>query len=275
MKAIFAPHFEKHTFEIHFSHELPLFPKDRRTLRSSEPKSLISRTVDVEDAAEVSSKINVGKICLEMSQPRATFRQFFLELFVLDGFEMLVNADRYSLAIKVGRCFDPEPVCRSVAECVQRHFYLTKTRIRFQRCEAKQAFTETSRACTFHSHPNEYPKADIPSTSDIYSFLKWANIRAITVGKDWIWIWDKELEVFSTTVKRLRDWEGKHLVKEMMRSSEAQTGDFRPHYIKKALNAIGVRYPKRRGTTPEEWSQALESSIGLKTRLIPRDNPQT
>jgi hypothetical protein len=123
MRAIFVPHFEKDTYEINFTHEMPLLPKDRRTTRCSAPKSLISRTTDLEDAAEASASINVGKISFEMIESRVTFRQFFLDLITLDGLELLVTGNRYSLTIKVGRCFDPEPICIAVAQCVQRQFY--------------------------------------------------------------------------------------------------------------------------------------------------------
>jgi hypothetical protein len=135
MRAIFRRHLNKRSFEIHFTQELPLFPKNTRTLRFMEPKVLISRTVDVEEAAEASSRINVGKICLEIHEPCEVFRKFFLDLTVLDGFDLLENSDRYSFTIKVGYCFDPEPVCRSVAKCVQRHFYPEETLV----CESQLA----------------------------------------------------------------------------------------------------------------------------------------
>lgn len=123
MKAIYVHKRGRHSVEIHFSRELPLFPKHQRTLRTSEPKVMLTRSVDMERVAELMAQVNVGKICVEMGQPRATFRQFILDLIVLDGVEMLVDAERYTLTIRVGRCFTPETVCRSVAECIQRHFY--------------------------------------------------------------------------------------------------------------------------------------------------------
>jgi hypothetical protein len=149
--------------------------------------------------------------------------------------------------------------------------YLTKTRIRFQPCEATQAFTNTSKACTFHSHPTDYSTSDIPSDKDIYSFLKWRHLRAITVGRDWIWVWDKDQYLLSV-VKRLLHWEKKHMVEEMGRLCKSHPDDFIDRCIRKALDAIGIEYPKKKKPCPEEWSKALESSIGLKTRLISRDN---
>lgn len=70
--------------------------------------------------------------------------------------------------------------------------YLTKTRIRFVRGDATRSHTDTDKPCTFHSHPTSHPCADMPSPSDIYSFLKWPNLRAITVGAEWICVWDKD-----------------------------------------------------------------------------------
>lgn len=46
--------------------------------------------------------------------------------------------------------------------------YLTKTRLRFHRCEATLAHSPMSKCCTFHSHPTSHELADVPSAEDVF-----------------------------------------------------------------------------------------------------------
>ncbi len=92
--------------------------------------------------------------------------------------------------------------------------YITKTRIRYHGGGATSASTIRSKACIFHSHPAEHPLADMPSTNDVYQFLKCRQLRAVTVGADWIWVWNKTPTVMRT-VRRLFEWEDEHLVSKL------------------------------------------------------------
>ena len=77
--------------------------------------------------------------------------------------------------------------------------YLTDSQIHFVECNELSANTISSNLCTFHTHPTEVAdtEPDLPSNKDIYSFLKWRQQRAITVGKELIWIFDKTMETLS------------------------------------------------------------------------------
>ncbi len=77
-----------------------------------------------------------------------------------------------------------EDVYRLIPSSPNYEFRLLTERIHFIQCGEKSANTINSYLCTFHTHPTglEGTEPDLPSSSDIYSFLKWRNQRAITVG---------------------------------------------------------------------------------------------
>lgn len=148
--------------------------------------------------------------------------------------------------------------------------YLTKTRIRYQACEPTGASTIESKPCVFHSHPTKHPGADIPSFSDIYSFLKYRNLRAITVGSTWIWVWNKTPSVLRT-VRRLFAWETERMVPEMLRLMKEPSKDIAHRYKSLALSASGLKWPQNRYDQPEEWRELLRDTLGITTTLIRRD----
>ena len=133
MKAIFHYRAHPNFAEIHFSRELPVFPRHQRHHRLPFPKVMLSRSADLEAAAELLALVNVGKFCVEMEDRRPAFREFLDNIVLLEGVEMIVDAERYTLNVKIGRCFDGESVCRSVARCVHRHFYSSEQLV----CESR------------------------------------------------------------------------------------------------------------------------------------------
>jgi len=147
--------------------------------------------------------------------------------------------------------------------------YLTKTRIRFIRGDATRSYTDTDKHCTFHSHPTAFPAADVPSELDVYIFLKRRHFRAITVGAEWIWVWDKNKQVLAT-VERLLEWEVQHMFDEMYRLCKEHPEGFADRYPRKALRAIGVDYCTKPRTHPETWRLSLSRCTGIDTTLIPR-----
>ena len=166
----------------------------------------------------------------------------------------------------------PEVYCRlPSAPDFEYGGYLTKTRIRFVRGSATEAPTDKDKPCIFHSHPTNHPYADVPSPSDIYAFLKWPHLRAITVGAKWIWVWDKNQRVLAT-VKRLLKWEGKHLVREMRRLCEERPEGVFDRYFVQALKSIGIDCPTGSETDPERWCRPLDRCTGINTLLIPRES---
>jgi hypothetical protein len=109
----------------------------------------------------------------------------------------------------------------------------------------------------------------VPSPSDIYSFLKWRHLRAITVGAGWIWVWDKTKEVLST-VERLLKWEEQHMLSVLRRLCDERTEGIFEHYFILALEGIGIRRFTKSEADPEGWRKTLRSSTGIETLLIPR-----
>ncbi len=148
--------------------------------------------------------------------------------------------------------------------------YLTKTRIRFIRGDATTAYTDKDKPCIFHSHPTTHPYADVPSSNDIYSFLKWRQLRAITIGANSIWIWDKNNDVLST-VRRLLKWEEEHMLGELRRLCEERTEGIFEQYFILALEGIGIDCFTKAEMQSEGWCETLLNCTGIETTLIPRE----
>jgi hypothetical protein len=83
----------------------------------------LSRNTPLAGLGEHLAKVNRGRCYVELVRPEKTFRDFAAELVVVPGLIELVAGDRYSLTIKIGRCFDTQSVCLDVTACVVRHFY--------------------------------------------------------------------------------------------------------------------------------------------------------
>jgi hypothetical protein len=155
------------------------------------------------------------------------------------------------------------------AEDIEYGGYLTKTRIRYQRFWLTSARTISWKSCTFHSHPSGHPNADIPSPEDIYHFLKWRHLRAITVGSSWIWIWNKSEHVLKT-VRRLADWEDENMVGELTRLTRRMPNEFYGPYVHQVLKGLGLPGSWQRCRRPESWTRLLREHLGISTTLIAR-----
>jgi hypothetical protein len=101
---------------------------------------MLSRSADLDYVADLLTNINAGNFCVELENRQHTFREFLADLVFLDGVEMIVDAERFTLTVKLGRCFDAESVCRSVANCVHQHFYSSERLV----CESELASRETA-----------------------------------------------------------------------------------------------------------------------------------
>ena len=141
MKARFVFPSRRHCVELHFSHELPLFPR-RRVFPFGPPMIMLMRTANIERVAHAMAVANRGKFSVELSSPHNAYEAFLGELLYLEGLEMVVEADRYTLTLGIGRCFDAESVCRAAAKCVRRHFYPSE----LLRCETGIQSTRRSTA---------------------------------------------------------------------------------------------------------------------------------
>ena len=75
----------------------------------------------------------------------------------------------------------------------------------------------------------------MPSPPDVYSFLKYRHLRAVTVGATRIWVFDKTPETLQT-VRRLAAWEGEHLLPAVSRLERARPYGWEWAYLRLALN---------------------------------------
>lgn len=122
MKATLFTTNDPNFIEIQFSHELPLIPQVG-PWHWTPPDGILPRTAPLARVAHRMSLLNVGRFCVELPNARRVYREFLQELVVLDGIDAVMAATRYSLTIKIGRCFDRSAVFQSVAQCIHKHFY--------------------------------------------------------------------------------------------------------------------------------------------------------
>jgi hypothetical protein len=168
-----------------------------------------------------------------------------------------------------------EQVYRRLPSAVDFEYfgYVTKSRIAYGVGGATSAPTVDGRDCRFHSHPTEARYADGPSPRDVYAFLEYPTRRSITVGRKFIWWWDKSEQLFEL-VRRLNAWEKEHMLATCSRLSRA--GDFPDRYPSVALAAMGCTSSLFR-RRPEQWTKHLWKTLRLETRLleiIPQRHPR-
>lgn len=146
--------------------------------------------------------------------------------------------------------------------------YLTRTRIYYARGEAHACDTFIDKPCVFHSHPQTMG-ADRPSLADLYVFLKFPMRRAITVGREWIWWWDKTPAILPV-VRALCRWEATHMLPVMQAQlAEQGTAGLPDRYKAIALERVGATLDAVRGEVAD-WTAELRRILGLTTRLLRR-----
>ncbi len=121
MKVLYKARNDGYVLEMHFSCELPLFPRARQMWWICH--RVLSRRTRVWDLAQQMARENRGRFVVELGDPQRTFAEFLQELLTLPGVDRVQDAQRYSLVLEVGRAFDRDEVARKVAECVRRYFY--------------------------------------------------------------------------------------------------------------------------------------------------------
>ena len=124
------------------------------------------------------------------------------------------------------------------AETFEYGGFLTESKIHFVKCKEKSASVISAYPCTFHSHPTnlEGTEPDLPSGKDIYSFLKWRQQRAITVGRELIWVFDKTVETVPI-IKSLETWERGNMISTFGKLRHDKVEDEANAYIPIVLNA--------------------------------------
>lgn len=147
--------------------------------------------------------------------------------------------------------------------------YLTKSRIRFLKCDPTRATMPMSKPCTFHSHPTELATADTPSASDVFQFLNFRHVRAITVGSTRLWVWDKTKATLGT-IKKLGIWVEANMLTEVRRLEKRFPYAWYDPYIKLVLKQLGLVWPKRLKDWEANWKEMLLSILKIKVRIFPR-----
>lgn len=149
--------------------------------------------------------------------------------------------------------------------------YLTKTRIRFLKCDPTKANSPMSKVCTFHSHPtNAAAAADIPSAGDVFQFLNFRHLRTITAGATRLWVWDKTKATLGT-VKKLGDWAEANMLTEVRRLEKAFPCAWHDPYMKLALKQLGLDWPKSREDWEAHWEEMLRNVLRIKVRVYSRE----
>ena len=143
--------------------------------------------------------------------------------------------------------------------------FITESFIRYQKCEATLASTVTSEACTWHSHPTNSPMADMPSCSDIYTFLTECTLRAVTTANHKIWVFDKS-ERTLPSITKLREWEEVNFMQEVHKAVLEQNCIQRYHDV--AMASLGFSITDRAWYS-DNWVDVVES-LGITVRLFDR-----
>ena len=141
--------------------------------------------------------------------------------------------------------------------------YLTRSRIRFRKCWADRASIIASKPCTFHTHPTEHPNANLPSDRDVYSFLRYRNLRSVTVGNSLLWVFDKTPATLRT-VERLNDWEEQHMIDTLRGGCSLE------EYPSIILRALGLRWPKSRRSRSDNWPEVLDGALQIRVTVLER-----
>lgn len=143
---------------------------------------------------------------------------------------------------------------------------IDRSEIRYQKCASTMAWTDLSSECTWHSHPTGVKACDQPSPMDIRTFLVNRPLRAVTAGRDIVWVFDKQLETIPF-IKRLMEWEQENLLPRMrhwMALPQKVDG-----YLEEALSVLGIREWVTKNPSIDDWVPVIES-IGIKVRIFRR-----
>lgn len=147
--------------------------------------------------------------------------------------------------------------------------YLTKTCIRYLLCGLDRANTRMSRRCTFHSHPTDSSNADLPSLTDVYAFLAFRHVRAVTVGATRLWVWDKTKATLAT-IRQLAAWAEANQLREVRRLEKGAPHAWQEPYMRLVLKNLGLIWPNKRQGLERDWPAMLQSTLKIRVRVFPR-----
>ena len=122
--------------------------------------------------------------------------------------------------------------------------------------------------CTFHSHPTNLAgtEPDLPSAKDIYSFIKWKQLRAVTVGKELIWVFDKTPETIPV-VEQLVRWEKQNIISVCRKLIPTEKYDLSSLYSDHVLQELGLEWPSCSAEVSEsfkaDWQNLLSTTLKI------------
>ncbi len=117
--------------EIDFDRELPVFPEPSRNLHPRFSEFLVHRSMltlhrnSLLQFADAMWHRNRGRWSVEISHP-AQYLEFGRSLLLVDGLNGITAASRFTLHVKIGRCFDGHEVGTAIARTVHEHFFPTE-----------------------------------------------------------------------------------------------------------------------------------------------------
>jgi hypothetical protein len=117
--------------------------------------------------------------------------------------------------------------------------------------------------------PVFFRSADLPSASDVFQFLNFRHVRAITVGSTRLWVWDKTKATLGT-VKKLGIWSEANMLKEVRRLEKKFPYAWQDPYIKLGLKQLGLVWPKRLKDWEANWQEMLRHILKINVRIFPR-----
>ena len=190
------------------------------------------------------------------------YQKLYEHLFGVDDFEL----EDLEEPIAINSSMTAEQVYRMlpIAPDFEYGGFITTNEIYYQVGEEFSASTQYSQPCTWHSHPTSHPYADAPSYIDVYFFLKWRSRRAITVGREWIWVFDKCLSTLPT-IEKLRSWEELNSTTRYwywMGTEREIDG-----YAEEALGVLGLQRIEPISNWLTNWQKSVEA-LGIKVTLI-------
>jgi len=153
--------------------------------------------------------------------------------------------------------------------------YLAEDKIHFTKCNEKSAGTRTSALCNFHTHPTDLPGTvpDMPSAKDVYAFLKWSNHRAVTVGKELIWVFDKTEQTIPV-IQKFANWERQNMLATFRQVEQQGSNDAAGDYVFHPLGELGLHWPQQGSEVTEKllksWAIELEQCLRFKVTVFDR-----
>jgi len=112
---------EDGTFNLDFPFELPIL--QRVPYYPWNDGAIADRITPLVRWANRQTKLNVGRFAREIPFVAHTFAEFLAHLVTTPGLEAILASSRYSLKLRIGRCFDRQTVARTVVQHILRSFY--------------------------------------------------------------------------------------------------------------------------------------------------------